>query len=166
MARPKKGSWKKIKRLGRYLLQYPRLIWQFEDADVGAIEYVDVFSDSDWAGDKVERKSTSGGVAMIAGGVIKTWSSTQGTLSLSVGEAEYYALIKAAAEGLGIQSLAKDMGYDLKVRIWVDSTTETHGSEVFVGYAGDEESEVRSPKSPREIKTMQTSGPSRRVRRR
>ena len=123
MARPKKGSWKKIKRLGRYLMQYPRLIWQFEDADVGAIEYVDVFSDSDWAGDKVERKSTSGGVAMIAGGVIKTWSSTQGTLSLSVGEAEYYALIKAAAEGLGIQSLAKDMGYDLKVRIWVDSTT-------------------------------------------
>ena len=123
MAKPKKGSWKKIKRLGRYLLQYPRLIWQFEDADVGAIEYVDVFSDSDWAGDKVERKSTSGGVAMIAGGVIKTWSSTQGTLSLSVGEAEYYALIKAAAEGLGIQSLAKDMGYDLKVRIWVDSTT-------------------------------------------
>jgi hypothetical protein len=123
MARPKKGSWKKIKRLGRYLLRYPRLIWQFEDADVGGVEYVDVFSDSDWAGDKVGRKSTSGGVAMIAGGVIKTWSSTQGTLSLSVGEAEYYALIKAAAEGLGIQSLAKDMGYDLKVRIWVDSTT-------------------------------------------
>ena len=60
---------------------------------------------------------------MVAGGVVKTWSSTQGTLSLSVGEAEYYALIKAAAEGLGNQALAKDMGYDLKVRIWVDSTT-------------------------------------------
>jgi hypothetical protein len=123
MASPKKGSWKKIKRLGRYLLQYPRLVWQFVDADVESTEYLDVFSDSDWAGDKMERKSTSGGVAMIAGGVIKTWSSSQRTLSLSVGEAEYYALIKAAAEGLGMQSLAKDMGYDLKVRLWVDSTT-------------------------------------------
>ena len=60
---------------------------------------------------------------MIAGGVIKTWSSSKRTLSLSGGEAEYYALIKAAAEGLWMQSLAKDMGYDLKVRLWVDSTT-------------------------------------------
>ena len=60
---------------------------------------------------------------MIAGVAVKTWSSTQGTLALSVGEAEYYALIKAAAEGLGLQALAKDMGYEMKVRIWVDSTT-------------------------------------------
>ena len=60
---------------------------------------------------------------MIAGGVVKTGSSTQGTLALSVGEAEYYALTNAAAEGLGLQALAQDMGYEMKVRIWVDSTT-------------------------------------------
>ena len=55
--------------------------------------------------------------------MVKSWSLTQSVIALSSGEAEYYALIKAAAEGLGIQALAKDMGYDLKVRIWVDSTT-------------------------------------------
>jgi hypothetical protein len=104
-------------------LRYPRLIWQYEDAEVGGVEYIDVFSDSDWAGDKTERKSTSGGVAMIAGGVAKIWSSTRATLSLSVGEAEYYALVKAAAEGLGIQALAKDMAFDFQLGIWVDSTT-------------------------------------------
>ena len=60
---------------------------------------------------------------MIAGGVVKTWSSTQATLSLSVGEAEYYAMIKAAAEGFGIQALAKDVGYCFQLRNWADSTT-------------------------------------------
>ena len=40
-----------------------------------------------------------------------------------MGEAEYYALIKAAAEGLGMVSLGRDLGYDFKLRIWVDSNT-------------------------------------------
>ena len=67
------------------------------------------------------RKSTSGGVAVISGGAIKHWSSTQGTIALSVGEAEYYAMIKAAAEGLGLVALGMDMGFDFKLRLWVDS---------------------------------------------
>ena len=42
---------------------------------------------------------------------------------MSAGEAEYYALVKAAAEGLGIQARARDLGIELTLRIWVDSTT-------------------------------------------
>ena len=82
-----------------------------------------MFSDSDWAARRRTRKSTSGGVATIDGGTVKHWSSTQGSVALSVGEAEYYALIKAAAEGLGLVALAKDLGFDFKLRIWVDSNT-------------------------------------------
>ena len=62
------------------------------------------------------------GVAAISGGIIKSWSSTQSSIALSSGEAEYYALTKAAAEGLGIQALAADLGWSMKLRIWVDST--------------------------------------------
>ena len=40
-----------------------------------------------------------------------------------MGEAEYYALIKAAAEGLGMVSLAKDLGYDFDIHVHVDSNT-------------------------------------------
>ena len=41
-----------------------------------------------------------------------------------MGEAEYYALVTGSAEGLGIESLANDMGYNLKVTvIWTDSNT-------------------------------------------
>ena len=41
---------------------------------------------------------------------------------MSSGEAEYYAMVKAAAEGLGIQALAEDLGFQVKLRLWVDST--------------------------------------------
>ncbi len=33
-----------------------------------------------------------------------------------------YALTKAAAEGLGVQSVAADLGYPLSLRVWVEST--------------------------------------------
>ena len=42
---------------------------------------------------------------MIDGGTVKHWSSTQATIALSVGEAGYYALVKAAAEGLAMVAL-------------------------------------------------------------
>ena len=58
----------------------------------------------------------------IGGGTLKTWSSTQSTIALSSGEAEYYALVKAAAEALGVQSLANDLGWKFEVRIWIDSS--------------------------------------------
>ena len=60
---------------------------------------------------------------MIDGGTVKHWSSTQATIALSVGQAEYYALVKAAAEGLAMVALGRDLGYEFNLRIWVDSTT-------------------------------------------
>jgi hypothetical protein len=109
-------------RLGRYLLQYPPLVWKFTEGGSLGPEFLDVYSDSDWAGDKLTRKSTSGGVAAVDGGAVKTWSSTQSTIALSSGEAEYYALVKAAAEGLGIQAIARDLGFEMTIRLWVDSS--------------------------------------------
>ena len=125
MSQPRQGDWQLLKRLARYLAEHPTMVWRFspDEAEIPpAGEYLDVFSDSDWAGDVLSRKSTSGGVATIAGGTVKTWSSTQGSIATSSGEAEYYALIKAAAEGLGIQALAEDLGWKLKLRIFVDSS--------------------------------------------
>ena len=101
---------------------YPKVVWRFFNDDRGGEDWLDIFSDSDWAGDKTTRRSTSGGMAVLAGGLLKSWSSTQGTVAMSSGEAEYYAMVKAAAEGLGIQALAKDLGLQLKLRLWVDST--------------------------------------------
>ena len=38
------------------------------------------------------------------------------------GEAEYYAAVKGGAEGLAMQSMAKDLGIDLKIRVHTDSS--------------------------------------------
>ena len=122
MSAPKQESWSGIKRLARYLLEKPRVIWRFGGDQGGDLSKIEVYSDSDWAGCRKSRKSTSGGVVVLGGSVLKSWSSTQKTVATSSGEAEFYALTKAAAEGLGVQSVAADLGYPLDLRIWVDST--------------------------------------------
>ena len=72
-----------------------------------------MLGDSDWAGCLKTRRSTSGGIASIEGCAVKTWSSTQATPAL---------FVKAAAEGLGIQSLLIDLGWSVKIRVWIDAT--------------------------------------------
>ena len=67
-------------------------------------------------------KSTSGGVLSVAGTAMKAWSSTQGSVATSVAETEYYAALKGAAEKIGFASFARNLGYELKVILWSDST--------------------------------------------
>ena len=59
---------------------------------------------------------------MIGRHLIKSWSSTQGPVSLSSGEAEFYGVVKAAGVTLGYQALLEDLGVKLPVRLWTDST--------------------------------------------
>ena len=42
--------------------------------------------------------------------LIKAYSSTQANIALSSGEAEYYSMVKAASEGLGLSAMASDYG--------------------------------------------------------
>ena len=59
---------------------------------------------------------------MIGRHCIRTWSSTQPSVTLSSGEAEYYGLVKAAGAGLGHQSLMQDLRLKLPVTVWTDSS--------------------------------------------
>ena len=91
-------------------------VWQQPEIRVNA------YADSDWAGDNVSRKSTSGGLLMIGGHLIKSWSSTQPVIALSSGEAELYALVKAASQAKGLCSLMADFGIETKIFVHTDST--------------------------------------------
>ena len=112
-----------MKRLARYLLEHPEAVITFGtaggDRDRSLIH---VYSDSDWAGCPRTRRSTTGGILTVDGGVVKTWSSMQTTVAQSSGEAEYYAMVRAAAEALGLQSIMKDMGWSAGIQLWVDSS--------------------------------------------
>ena len=61
---------------------------------------------------------------MIGGHCIRTWSSTQASVTLSSGEAEYYGLVRAGAHAIGIQSLCKDRGIDCRIRLRNDASSQ------------------------------------------
>ena len=122
MSRPTTKSMTALKRVARYLLDYPVLKFEYRGGDAGGEIELCVFADSDWAGCKETRKSRSGGLALLAGGPVKSWSNRQASPALSSGEAEYYAIVKAAAEALGIQALAADLGWQVRIRLKVDSS--------------------------------------------
>jgi hypothetical protein len=64
MAKPTVKGVEALKRIGRYLVGVPTLTWHFVEG-VETPEAIDV--DSDWAGCRVSRRSTSGGVASVWG---------------------------------------------------------------------------------------------------
>ena len=64
-----------LKRLGRYLVSYPRLVYEYPFQD--AVDGIDVYVDTDHAGCLRTRKSTSGGRIIAGKHLLKSWSSTQ-----------------------------------------------------------------------------------------
>ena len=108
-----------LKGLGRYLAKAKWVVYRY---DWQTASHIDVYSDTDWAGCPRTRRSTTGGALVLGSHLIKSWSSTQADVALSSGEAEYYGTVKAGGMGLGYQSLLRDLGVDLKIRVWTDST--------------------------------------------
>jgi len=86
------------------------------------VDDVDVYTDTDWAGCVKTRKSTSGGCLMLGSHAIKHWSSTQSSVALSSGEAEFAGVIRGAGQGLGYQALLRDFGVSTSLRVWTDSS--------------------------------------------
>ena len=120
MSAPTTGSLRRLKRVGKYLKNFPRLIWRFDLQE--AISHIDIFTDADWAGCRRSRKSTSGGVAKIGGHCIKAWAKTQSVVAKSSAESELYSVVKGATEGLGLITLFNDMGGVKEVRLNLDAT--------------------------------------------
>jgi hypothetical protein len=123
MAIPLERHSKMLKRIARYLLDKPTLVINFNESPEEDFETIEGFCDTDWAGCKQTRKSTSGGMLVIGKSIVKSWAKTQTVIATSSGEAEYYGLAKATAEALGLNSLCKDLGISVShINMWVDSS--------------------------------------------
>ena len=120
MAKPTKLSVEGFKPLGRYLCGQKRLVYVYRWQD--QVDAVDVYVDTDHAGCLRTRKSTSGGCVMLGAHLLKSWASTQPTITLSSGEAELHGVVKGSAAGLGMVSLLADLGVRIRLRVWTDST--------------------------------------------
>ena len=89
------------------------------------VDTLQMMVDSDGVTDKVDRRSTSAGVARLGGCTIITYSRTQGSPAMSSAEAEGYALGSGACEGLFICAVAEELGVKLKLALHSDSTATT-----------------------------------------
>ena len=81
-----------------------------------------MYTDSDDAGCTKTRKSTSCGALMHGSHLLKFYSSTQHVISLSSGESEFYAGVKAGSTLLGAMSMALDFGETKRGRLCFDAT--------------------------------------------
>jgi hypothetical protein len=119
MKEPVKSDLRALRRIAQYLANSPRLVYEYawqEDQDL------QVFTDTDFAGCRVSRRSTSGGCALRGSHLVKHWSVTQKVVTLSSGEAELAGVVRGACEGCGLQSLAADLGVALRFGVHADSS--------------------------------------------
>ena len=120
MKEPRSGHMQELKRLGRYLVKNRRCVLTYARQTSDATLQVHV--DSDWAGDLLGRKSTTGVIVRRGEHLLRHMSCLQTLVALSSGEAEYYALIRGACTSVGIQSHYQDWMIDVPIQIYSDSS--------------------------------------------
>ena len=101
-----------VKRVFRYLrgTSHFKLNFQVDDSITSSTE---VYVDSDWAGDRTDRKSISGYVGLIDGGAVSWGSRKQTSVSLSTVEAEFIVASTAVKEILWHRSLFSSLNVTL-----------------------------------------------------
>ena len=109
-----------LKRLGRYLVRYPRCVSIFYWQEPPTAIYA--YSDSDWGGDVVTRRSTSGGCIFLGMHLLQHWSRTQQVVSLSSAEAELHGLCKAGSEGLAARNMSIELYTPMSLVMMTDSS--------------------------------------------
>ena len=97
-----------LKRVMRYLWSTIKLRLRFGP---GGDSRLVVYSDADYATDKIDRKSISGAVGTLWGAAIFWLSRKQKSVSTSTTEAEYIAMSTTAKQGQWIAQVLRDMGY-------------------------------------------------------
>ena len=120
MAKPTRGDMRSVRRLARYLIGVPRMVWKFDWQLPEAV--ITMYTDSDWAGCRRTARSTSGGVACRGSHCIKSYSVTQKNVTLSSAEAELMAIVKASSEGIGLTQLAESWGITMQTHVRTDSS--------------------------------------------
>ena len=111
----------RLMRIGRYLMNHPRLIWKFPIQNPQS--EVTVKTDADWAGCRRARKSTCGCSISIGEHCIKAWSKTQAVTAKRSAESELYGVVRGPCEALGNKKLCRDMGSNVGIVLELDATS-------------------------------------------
>jgi hypothetical protein len=106
--------WIAVKRIFRYLAgTVERGITYSKSAGIKITAYCD----SDWGNDPETRRSKTGYVIIVAGGVIAWQTKAQKSVALSSCEAELYALCEAVKEIMWLSSFLTELGVQFELPI-------------------------------------------------
>ncbi|GJT11595.1 putative ribonuclease H-like domain-containing protein [Tanacetum coccineum] len=106
---PKVSHLHAVKRIFRYLKGQPKLgLWYPRDSSFDLVAY----SDSDYAGASLDRKSTTGGCQFLGCRLISWQCKKQTVVATSSTEAEYVAAASCCGQVLWIQNQMLDYGYN------------------------------------------------------
>ena len=87
------------------------------------LKHITGYSDADWAGDPVTRKSTSCTLCYVDQFLLTSECRGQGTVALSSGESELYALGALSAELIFAHAILKEIGLSFLIHARADSST-------------------------------------------
>ncbi len=104
--KPSQENWIVVKRIFRYISGTKNYGILY---DGNRTLITEGFSNADWAGCRVTRKSTSGIVFLVAGGAVCWKSKKQTCVATSTCEAEYIACCLAAKEAVWLSRLLSDL---------------------------------------------------------
>jgi hypothetical protein len=107
-ANPKEVHLRAMKRIMRYLVYTPNFrLWYPKGSTFDLIGYFD----ADWAGCKIDRKSTSGTCQFLGKSLVSWVSKKQNSVALSTTEAEYITAGHCCAQLLWMRQTLRDYGY-------------------------------------------------------
>ncbi|KAL0745778.1 hypothetical protein Bca101_101721 [Brassica carinata] len=106
MQAPKVHHWKMVDRILRYLSGTAgQGVWMGCNGSTEVVGYCD----ADWAGDRADRRSTTGYCTFIGGNLVTWKSKKQKVVSCSSAEAEYRAMLKLTNELVWIKGILKHL---------------------------------------------------------
>ncbi|GJS24970.1 putative ribonuclease H-like domain-containing protein [Tanacetum coccineum] len=116
---PKVSHIHAVKRIFRYLKHQPKLgLWYPKDSPF----HLEAFSDSDYAGDNHDRRSTSGGCQYLGRRLVSWQCKKQTIVAISSTEAEYVAAASCCAQVLWMQNQLLDYGFNfMNTEIHIDN---------------------------------------------
>ncbi|GKA71068.1 putative ribonuclease H-like domain-containing protein [Tanacetum coccineum] len=116
---PKTSHLSAVKRIFRYLKGKPKLgLWY---PRVSSFD-LEAYSDSDYAGANLDRKSTTGGCQFLGRRLISWQCKKQTIVGTSTTEAEYVAAANCYGQVLWIQNQILDYGFNfMNIKIYIDN---------------------------------------------
>ncbi|GJW59860.1 uncharacterized mitochondrial protein-like protein [Tanacetum coccineum] len=153
---PKVSHLHAVKRIFRYLKGQPKLgLWYPKDSPFDLVAY----TDSDYAGASLDRKSTTGGCQFLGCRLISWQCKKQTVVANSTTKAEYVAASSCCGQVLWIQNQLLDYGYNfMHTKIFIDNNssaipTDPHHTPTII-QSSTQPQKTQQPRKPKRKDTQ------------